>query len=203
MHKVIKSKTNLSPRDKGLVSRHELIDKIMTLTTPIWDSKSKRLKPRMTIANACSEVWITSVTYHSWLKEDKVLAQMVEDVKNSHRQMMEDMASSIVLEWLNWDVKLRANEKIQLAKWFLEKTSPYFNPSQKIEMESSNSHIVMSEEEIINRLKELAQETWETLLIPNLPTNEPYTIADITETTTWDEEDVSGAIESNDWGTSS
>lgn len=56
MPKVIKSKTNLSPRDKGLVSRHELIDKIMTLTTPIWDSKSKKLKPRMTIANACSEV---------------------------------------------------------------------------------------------------------------------------------------------------
>lgn len=203
MPKVIKSKTNLSPRDKGLVSRHELIDKIMTLTTPIWDSKSKKLKPRMTIANACSEVWITSVTYHSWLKEDKVLAQMVEDVKNSHRQMMEDMASSIVLEWLNWDVKLRANEKIQLAKWFLEKTSPHFNPSQKIEMEASNSHIVMSEEEIINRLKELAQETWETLLIPNLPTNEPYPIADITETTTWDEEEISSTIEGNDWGTSS
>lgn len=70
----------------------------MTLTTPIWDSKVKRLKPRMTIAQACSDVGITSVTYNNWLKEDKLLAQMVEDVKHSHRQMMDDLAESIILE---------------------------------------------------------------------------------------------------------
>lgn len=55
-HKVLKSKSNLSRADKGMVSRHSLLDTIMTLTTPIWDSKAKKLKPKMTIAQACSEV---------------------------------------------------------------------------------------------------------------------------------------------------
>lgn len=97
-HKVLKSKSNLSPRDKGMVSRHQLIDTIMILTTPIWDSKAKRLKPKMTIAQACSEVGITAVTYHTWLREDALLAQMVDEVHASHRQMMDDMANSIILE---------------------------------------------------------------------------------------------------------
>jgi len=50
--KALNSKIN----NKGLVSRHAIVDRIMTLTTPIWDSKAKRLKPKMTIAQACSEV---------------------------------------------------------------------------------------------------------------------------------------------------
>lgn len=179
--------------NKGLVSRHSMIDKIMTLTTPIWDSKAKRLKPRMTIAQACSEVWITSVTYHVWLKEDPLLAQMVENVHNSHRQMMDDMANSIILEWLNWDVKLRPNEKIQLAKWFVEKTNPYFNPSQKIELEANQSHFNMSEEEILNRLKELSQETWNELLLPNITNQE-----DVTFTSTDTIEDPVGIEEADD-----
>lgn len=75
-----------------MINRHQVIDKIMTLTTPLWDSKAKRLKPKMTIAQACSELGITSVTYNTWLREDPLLSQMVEEVKNSHRQMMDDMA---------------------------------------------------------------------------------------------------------------
>lgn len=70
----------------------------MTLTTPIWDSKAKKLKPRMTIAQACSEMGITPQTYNNWLREDPLLAQMVEDVFASHRQMMDDMANAIILE---------------------------------------------------------------------------------------------------------
>ena len=81
-----------------MISRHGIIDKIMTLTTPIWDSKAKRLKPKMTIAQACSEVGITSVTYHTWLREDPLLEQMVNEVHASHRQMMDDMANSIIME---------------------------------------------------------------------------------------------------------
>lgn len=99
VNKVIKSKSNYRNVDpKGLITRHSLIDKIMTLTTPIWDNKAKRLKPKMTIAQACSEVGITSVTYNSWLRDDPILEQMVEEVHASHRQMMEDMANSIIME---------------------------------------------------------------------------------------------------------
>lgn len=83
---------------KGLVSRHSIIDKIISMTTPIWDSKAKRLKPRMTIAQACSMVDITPQTYNTWLREDPLLAQMVEDVYASHRQMMDDMANAIIME---------------------------------------------------------------------------------------------------------
>ena len=119
---------------KGLVSRHSIIDKIISMTTPIWDSKAKRLKPRMTIAQACSMVDITPQTYNTWLREDPLLAQMVEDVYASHRQMMDDMANAIIMEWLNGDVKLRPSEKISFAFRYLEKTSPHFNPSQKIEL---------------------------------------------------------------------
>lgn len=173
--KIINSKSSSKNSPWALVTRHQYVDKILTLTTPIWDSKAKRLKPKMTIAQACSELWITSVTYHTWLREDKLLSQMVEEVKASHRQMMDDMSSSIVLEWLNGDVKLRPNEKIQLAKWYLEKTSPYFSPTQKIELEASNTNYNMTEEEIINRIRELSQETWEEILLPNITNQEDVT----------------------------
>lgn len=170
VHKSITKKKPTAPW--ALINRHQVIDKIMTLTTPLWDSKAKRLKPKMTIAQACSELGITSVTYNTWLREDSLLAQMVEEVKNSHRQMMDDMAEGIILEWLNGDVKLRPNEKIQLAKWYSEKTNPYYNPSQKIELEASNVNYAMTEEEIISRLKELSQETWDELLLPNITNQE-------------------------------
>lgn len=137
----------------------------------------------MTIAQACSEVWITSVTYHTWLREDPLLAQMVEEVHASHRQMMEDMANSIIMEWLNWDVKLRPSEKIGFAFRYLEKTSPYFNPSQKIELEASNTNFSMSEEEIISRIKELSQETWVDIDIPNQINQEDVSTLSITDST--------------------
>lgn len=182
--------------DKGkLVNRHQIIDKIMTLTTPIWDSKAKRLKPRMTIAQATSEVWITSVTYHKWLKEDKLLAQMVEDVKNSHRQMMDDMAESIILEWLNGWVKLRPSEKIGFAFRYLEKTSQYYNPTQKLEVDSNTNVYSMTEEEILDRIKELTLETWETVELPINIKQEDVTYnlpdADIAENEIWESEETS------------
>ena len=184
---------------KGLVSRHSIIDKIISMTTPIWDSKAKRLKPRMTIAQACSLVDITPQTYNTWLREDPLLAQMVEDVYASHRQMMDDMANAIIMEWLNGDVKLRPSEKISFAFRYLEKTSPHFNPSQKIELEANQNHFHMSEEEIINRLKELSQETGNELLIPTninqeeVSYTEPNTIeesASVEETTSGGDESV-------------
>ena len=156
----------------ALISRHQIIDKLITLTAPLWDSKTKRLKPKMTIAQACSEVGITPQTYNSWLRDDVLLAQMVEEVKASHRQMMDDMSEGIILEWLNGDVKLRPNERIQLAKWYSEKTNPYYNPSQKIELEASTTNYSMSEEEILNRLKELSQETGDELLLPTITNQE-------------------------------
>lgn len=184
---------------KWLVSRHSIIDKIISMTTPIWDSKAKRLKPRMTIAQACSLVDITPQTYNTWLREDPLLAQMVEDVYASHRQMMDDMANAIIMEWLNGDVKLRPSEKISFAFRYLEKTSPHFNPSQKIELEANQNHFHMSEEEIINRLKELSQETGNELLIPtninqeDVSYTEPNTIeesASVEETTSGGDESV-------------
>ena len=174
----------------------------MTLTTPIWDSKAKKLKPRMTIAQACSEMGITPQTYINWLREDPLLAQMVEDVFASHRQMMDDMANAIILEWLNGDVKLRPSEKIWFAFRYLEKTSPHFNPSQKIELEASQNHFNMSEEEIINRLKELSQETWDELLIPNQTKQEDvsYTESNTIEEQTRMAEEASG-WSSSEWDT--
>jgi hypothetical protein len=51
--------------------------------------------------------------------------------------------------------KLRPNEKIQLAKWALEKTSPEFNPAVKVESKNLNVDVTMTDEEIIQRLKDL------------------------------------------------
>lgn len=202
--RVNSNQINVSNRvdNKWLVSRHSIIDKIISMTTPIWDSKAKRLKPRMTIAQACSLVDITPQTYNTWLREDPLLAQMVEDVYASHRQMMDDMANTIIMEWLNWDVKLRPSEKISFAFRYLEKTSPHFNPSQKIELEANQNHFHMSEEEIINRLKELSQETGNELLIPTNIKQEDvsYTESNTIEESTSMEEEASSGIEF-DWGT--
>lgn len=167
----------------------------MTLITPIWDSKVKRLKPRMTIAQACSDIGITSVTYNNWLKEDKLLAQMVEDVKHSHRQMMDDLAESIILEWLNGWVKLRPAERIWFAFRYQEKTNQYYNPTQKLEVDSNTNVYSMTEEEILDRIKELTLETWENIELPINIKQEDVTYnlpeSDNAETETWDAEKIS------------
>ena len=119
-----------------------------------------------------------------WLKEDPLLAQMVDDVKNSHRQMMDDMAESIILEGLNGNTKIRPNEKIQLAKWYVEKTNKAYNPTQKVEVDSAATVYAMSEEEILERIKELTLETGEDVALPiNIKQEDVhYTQSDTSET---------------------
>jgi hypothetical protein len=51
--------------------------------------------------------------------------------------------------------KLRPNEKIQLAKWALEKTSPEYNPAIKVSQTNLNVNVEMTDDEIIQRLKDL------------------------------------------------
>jgi hypothetical protein len=71
------------------------------LTAPAWDSKKKKMKNRMSIIEACDHVGIAAITYHKWLQKDPRIAQFVDELKQSQRQMVADLSESIIFAGLN------------------------------------------------------------------------------------------------------
>ena len=86
--------------------------------------------------------------------------------------MMEDAALQNVMEWIAWWVKLRPLDKINVSLRYLEKTSPEFNPSLKVDVDSTNKSLVlwMSTSEMEQRAMEIALALW-----INLNTNDRNT----------------------------
>jgi ribosomal protein S7 len=109
----------------------------------------------MGIGEACAEAWITLQSFNLWRRSDPSLDKLIEQVDEASMDMMRDLSQNIIQDGLTWITKLRPNEKIQLAKWALEKTSPEFNPAVKVESKNLNVDVTMTDEEIIQRLKDL------------------------------------------------
>lgn len=138
-----------------LVERQLIISEICALRAPVWDTKTKKMKPRMGIGEACDKAWISIQTFNSWRREDPALDKLITQVNEASMDMIKDISQNIIQDWLTGMTKLRPNEKIQLAKWALEKTSPEFNPTINVKSTNLDISVTMTDEEIIERLKDL------------------------------------------------
>lgn len=152
--------------NRHLRPRLAIIEEIAIKTAPKWNAKKKKFVRPMTIAEACEEVWISDMTFRNWRNEDSKLQKYFEDVQLSHKEMvhtmMEDAALQNVMEWIAWWVKLRPLDKINVSLRYLEKTSPEFNPSLKVDVDSTNKSLVlwMSTSEMEQRAMEIALALW-------------------------------------------
>jgi hypothetical protein len=83
------------------IERIGVVQEICMLTAPMWDSKAKRMKNRMSIMEACDKVGIASITYHKWLQKDPKLAHFIDELKQSQRRMVSDLSENIIFAGLS------------------------------------------------------------------------------------------------------
>ncbi len=146
---------------KDVRPRLAIIESIMMRTAPKWDIKKWRYVKACTLMEACQEEWITEVTFRNWRNEDKKIWDYVEWMKKARKEMlhtmMEQMAIDNVMEGINWDVKLRPMDKINISLRYLEKTSAEFNPAIKLDVENwTNPILSMNKQEMEQRILELS-----------------------------------------------
>lgn len=146
--------------------RISVVEEIAMLTAPVWNSKKKKFESKMTIAEACSEVWISDMTFRNWRQQDPKLQKYFEEVKLSRKEMVHSMITDAalqnVLEVIWWWVKVRAMDKANLSMRYLEKTDPDMNPSLKVDVDSTNKSLVlwMTTSEMERRAMEIAVALW-------------------------------------------
>lgn len=194
--RALKSNERRTDENRHLRPRLAIIEEIAIKTAPKWNAKKKKFVRQMTIAEACEEVWISDMTFRNWRNEDAKLQKYFEEVQLSHKEMvhtmMEDAALQNVMEWIAWWVKLRPLDKINVSLRYLEKTSPEFNPSLKVDVDSTNKSLVlwMSTSEMEQRAMEIALALW-----INLSTNGNRTKTTWEDIwTTWSSDTVSSEL---------
>ena len=167
---------------KEVRPRLEIVEEILMLTTPKWNWK--KFRATMTLKEACDKVWISDMTLRNWRQENPKIWEYFNNMKLARKEMvhnmMETAALENVMEWLWGWVKLRPLDKINISLRYLEKASPEFNQSIKIDSPSTtNIQINMGNEEMQQRVMELAAALWITnlknyerkVLSTALPTN--------------------------------
>lgn len=87
---------------------------------------------------------------------------------------MEQTALDNVMEWINWGVKLRPMDKINISLRYLEKTSAEFNPAIKVDVDNvTNPLLSMNKQEMEQRIMELSSKlNLKTNIITNDNNNE-------------------------------
>lgn len=146
---------------KEIRPRLAIIESIMIRTAPKWDVKKWRFIKACTLIEACESEGISDVTFRNWRNEDKKIGDYIENMKRARKEMlhtmMEQSALDNVMEWINWDVKLRPMDKINLSMRYLEKTSAEFNPAIKLDVENAANPILsMNKQEMEQRILELS-----------------------------------------------
>lgn len=145
--------------NKDVRPRLAIIESIMMKVAPVWNWK--RYVKWMTLLQACEEEWVSAVTFRNWRHEDKKIGDYVEGMVRARKEMlhtmMEQSALDNVMEGINWWVKLRPMDKINISLRYLEKTSAEFNPSVKLDIDNTNSPLLsMNKEEMEQRIIELS-----------------------------------------------
>ena len=62
----------------------------------MWDSRSKRMKPRMGIGEACEQAGITIQTFNLWRRNDPSLDKLIEQVDEASMDMVRDLSQNII-----------------------------------------------------------------------------------------------------------
>jgi len=179
---------------KDVKPRLAIIESVMMHTAAKWNWK--KFVKWMTLIEACQKEWITAVTFRSWKNEDKKIWDYIEWMVRARKEMlhtmMEQLALDNVMEGINWGVKLRPMDKINVSLRYLEKTSAEFNPAIKVDVENTTNPLLsMNRQEMEQRILELSSKlninnkleyvNW-TLQLPSVSTTE------YTEESTWDGE---------------
>ena len=145
----------------------------------------------MTLKEACEKEWISDMTLRTWRYENPKIGEYFNAMKIARKDMihhmMEEAAMQNVMEGIGGGVKLRPLDKINISLRYLEKTSPEFNPSLKLDVDSTtNVQISMGSEEMQQRAMELATALW----ITNLQSYEQRNILPTTVSSNTNEEQV-------------
>lgn len=143
---------SISSKEKKipLLGRSQYVEMVLELTNPVlsgWKVK------KMTIVDACKKIGITPVSFHNWMKEDPVLKDAWETALSIRKELVRVKARDNIYEAIDWDIKLRPREKIEISKWFLEKTDNDFNPKSQVDVKSMNMNFDVSMEELQEKLK--------------------------------------------------
>ena len=134
----------------------DILDQILTLQYPIiCDGK---IKKGLSLDQACEKVWITAKTFYSRRRNDIVLDEKYNEIKEMRNDMMREKAKNNIFEAIDWTTKLRPKEKIEFSFRYLEKTSPEFVQKQNIELKTNNLNFDISQDELDKKIRELAKE---------------------------------------------
>lgn len=183
---------------KDVRPRLAIVEEIMMKTAPKWDAKRKRFTKKMTITEACDEVWISTFTFRNWRYEDKKIwdyyDNLVKARKEMNLSMMKDYAMDNVMNAVSGSVKLRPMDVVNVSMRLLEKTDWDFLPTIKVETEDkTNPLLSMSRDELTQRIMELSASLNINVKLPddNNWTNEYASSNDATpsEESTWVEEE--------------
>lgn len=161
---------------KDVKPRLAIIESVMMHTAPVYNWK--RWVKWMTLLDACQKEWISDVTFRKWRYEDKKIWDYIEWMKAARKEMlhtmMEQTALDNVMEWINWGVKLRPMDKINISLRYLEKTSAEFNPAIKVDVDNvTNPLLSMNKQEMEQRIMELSSKlNLKTNIITNDNNNE-------------------------------
>lgn len=176
-------------KTKDVRPRLEIVESILMNTSPKWNGK--KFRPAMTLKEACEKEWISDMTLRTWRYENPKIGEYFNAMKIARKDMihhmMEEAAMQNVMEGIGGGVKLRPLDKINISLRYLEKTSPEFNPSLKLDVDSTtNVQISMGSEEMQQRAMELATALW----ITNLQSYEQRNIIPTTVSSNTNEEQV-------------
>lgn len=139
--------------------RLAIVESIMIRTSPKWNWK--KFVKGCTLLEACALEWVTDETFRRWRSEDKKIWDYYNGLIKSRKEMlhtmMEQNAIDNVWEGINGWVKLRPMDKINVSLRYLEKTSPEFNQSIKVDIEDkTNPLLMMNKIEMEQRIMELS-----------------------------------------------
>lgn len=188
--KAIKPYARRTEDDEFKRPRLEIIESILISTAPKWNGK--KFAPSMSLKEACEKEGITDLTFRNWRADSPKIAQYVDDVRESRKEMMHLMMKEValknVMEGLSGWVKLRPLDKINISLRYLEKTENEFNPSTKVDIENKTLVLNMGSEEMEQRIMELAAQLKINNLQQYATDNTPAILANPIEESTWDGE---------------
>ncbi len=108
----------------------------------------------MTIVQACREVWITSASFHNYVKDPEVKPIYLK-LKEERREFMKTMAEWNISKALAWWMNIQDKELVDFSFRMLEKTDKAYNPKTEIDANVEVFDASMSTKDLMAELAAL------------------------------------------------
>lgn len=153
---LVSKKTKYQEETGKLPSQASLVNKVMTLTFPQYvDGK---IKKKMGLEEACSQVGISLRTYHHWLKQDPSLKEMVDAAKASRMEILKELSINNIEKAVRGELKLRPKEVVDTSFRLLTSTDKEWQPRSQVEVKSVNMNFDLSIEDLQRKILDLSNE---------------------------------------------